>query len=58
MEEIIRRIKSELPQEPRVIATGGLAKLMAEGSELVELVDPDLTLKGLLIILERISSRS
>jgi len=58
MEEIIRRIKSELPQEPRVIATGGLAKFMAEGSELVELVDPDLTLKGLLIILERISSRS
>lgn len=58
MEEIIRRIKSELPQEPRVIATGGLAKLMAEGSELVELVDPILTLKGLRIILERISSRS
>lgn len=58
MEEIIRRIKSELPQEPRVIATGGLAELMAEGSKLVELVDPILTLKGLRIILERISSRS
>ncbi|MFC1713831.1 type III pantothenate kinase [Candidatus Poribacteria bacterium] len=56
MEEIIRRIKSELSQEPRVVATGGLARLMAEGSELVEVIDPDLTLKGLRIILERISS--
>ena len=58
MEEIIRRIKRELPREPRVIATGGLAKLMAEGSELVEVIDPDLTLKGLQIILERVSSAS
>lgn len=58
MEEIIRRIKRELPQEPRVVATGGMARLMAEGSELVEIIDPDLTLKGLRIILERILSHS
>ncbi len=56
MEEIIRRIKRELSQEPRVVATGGLARLMAEGSELVDVIDLDLTLKGLRIILERISS--
>ena len=55
MEEIIRQIKSELPEEPRVVATGGLAKLMAGRSELVEVIDPDLTLKGLRIILERVS---
>lgn len=58
MEEIIRRIKRELPREPRVIATGGLAKLMAENSELVEIVDPDLTLKGLQIIFDRVSVHS
>ena len=58
MEEIIRRIKRELPREPRVVATGGLAKLMAERSELVEVIDPDLTLKGLRIILERVSLAS
>jgi len=57
MEEIIRQIKRELPQEPRVVATGGLAKLIAEKSELVEVIDPDLTLKGLQIILERVSSQ-
>lgn len=58
MEEIVRRIKRELPQEPTVVATGGLARLMAEKSELVDVIDPDLTLKGLQIILERISSRN
>ncbi len=56
MEEIIRRIKRELPREPRVIATGGLAELMARDSELVELVDPNLTLKGLQIIFDRVSA--
>ena len=35
-----------------------MAKLMAERSELVEVIDPDLTLKGLQIILERVSSAS
>jgi len=55
MEEIIRQIKRELPQEPKVVATGGLSKLMAEKSELVDVIDPNLTLKGLRIILERIT---
>jgi type III pantothenate kinase len=55
MEEIVRQIKRELPQKPRVIATGGLAKLVAGKSELVELVDLDLTLKGLKIIYDRVS---
>ena len=55
MEEVVRRIKRELPQEPRVIATGGLARLIAEGSELIEIVDPNLTLKGLQIIFGRVS---
>lgn len=58
MEEIIRRIKRELPREPRVVATGGLAKLIAGSSESVELVDPDLTLKGLQIIFDRVLANS
>jgi len=58
MEEIIRQIKRELPQNPRVIATGGLAELMAGNSDLVEIVDPDLTLKGLQIIFDRVSTNS
>ena len=58
MEEIIRRIKRELHREPRVIATGGLAELIAGNSELVELVDPDVTLKGLKIIFDRVSANN
>jgi type III pantothenate kinase len=58
MEEIIRRVKRELHREPRVIATGGLAELIAGNSELVELVDQDLTLKGLRIIFDRVSANN
>ena len=35
---------------PRVIATGGLASLIATGSEFIELVDDTLTLEGLRLV--------
>ncbi len=54
MEEIIRRIKMELPKETKVIATGGLANKIAKNSELVDHIDPDLTLKGLRLIYDRV----
>jgi len=38
---------------PRVIATGGLASLIATGSEYIEHVDDTLTLDGLRLIYER-----
>jgi type III pantothenate kinase len=38
---------------PRVIATGGLASLIATGSEFIELVDDTLTLEGLRLVFER-----
>ena len=53
IEEIIRRIKLGLPKSPKVIATGGLANLIAKESKLIDLIDPDLTLKGLRIIYDR-----
>lgn len=54
IEEIIRRIKLELPKSPKVIATGGLANLIAKESKLIDYIDPDLTLKGLRIIYDRV----
>tara|TARA_R110002126_G_scaffold13118_3_gene56567 strand:- start:85518 stop:86330 length:813 start_codon:yes stop_codon:yes gene_type:complete len=51
VEGMVKRITAELDcgvDKPMIIATGGLSNLMAEGLEgLVDVVDEDLTLKGL-----------
>jgi type III pantothenate kinase len=47
------RIKRELGYPCRIIATGGLAKLIAPATESIEEVDDDLTLTGLRILYER-----
>jgi type III pantothenate kinase len=55
---ILRKMINELGRSPRVIATGGLAPLIAKGSEFIELVDETLTLEGLRLVYERASSKS
>lgn len=50
---IVRRIRSEFGVDPRVIATGGLADLIASESEAIHEVDPLLTLEGLRLVYER-----
>ncbi|HKP45394.1 MAG TPA: type III pantothenate kinase [Pyrinomonadaceae bacterium] len=54
---VLRKMISEMGSKPRVIATGGLASLIATGSEYIELVDETLTLEGLRLVYER-SQRS
>ena len=50
---ILRRMLQELGGHPRVVATGGLAKLIGRGSEFIEEIDDNLTLEGLRLIYER-----
>ena len=50
---ILRKMLTELEGSPRVVATGGLARLIATGSEFIELVDETLTLEGLRLVYER-----
>ena len=51
---IVRRMMREFPSaQPRVIATGGMAELIAGESETIEQVDPMLTLEGLRMVYER-----
>lgn len=53
VDEIARRMKKELGENTKVIATGGLANLIAQESSFIEVVDPYLTLNGLRLIYER-----
>jgi type III pantothenate kinase len=47
---MVRRIEKEMGGPAKVLATGGLAPLMADVSETIEVVEPDLTLEGLRLI--------
>lgn len=52
VEGMVERFHRELGDGMRVVATGGLAPLIAEETSVIEVVDPWLTLKGLRIIWE------
>ncbi len=57
LEGIVARIRAEQDGEAggplKVIATGGLAPLFAEGTTVIETTDPDITLEGLRMLASR-----
>jgi type III pantothenate kinase len=53
VEGIIQRVKTEMQRDLNVVATGGLAPLIASECPAIQLVDDLLTLKGLRIIHSR-----
>jgi len=54
-EGILRRMITELNGNPRIIATGGFARLIAENCELIEIVDENLLLDGLQMVYKKFS---
>ncbi len=53
IEGLIARIRAEYGGPMKVVGTGGLAPLLAEGTMVIEQIDPDLTLEGLRLLAER-----
>jgi type III pantothenate kinase len=52
VEGLVARFKAELGPETQIIATGGLAEIIARETDVIDVVDPWLTLHGLRIIYE------
>jgi type III pantothenate kinase len=53
VEGLVARIQTEFGGPLRVVATGGLAPLLAEGASVITTIDPDLTLDGLRLLADR-----
>jgi type III pantothenate kinase len=50
---VLERMIEEMGSKPHIIATGGLAPLIATGSKFIEKVDDTLTLEGVRLVYER-----
>jgi len=53
MEGLIARLRTEIGRPAKVVATGGLALLFDQHTQIFDAVDPDLTLEGLALLAER-----
>ena len=50
IEGIVREVRRERDRPTKVIATGGLASIFAQGTELFHSIEDDLTMHGLVLI--------
>lgn len=53
IDSIVRKIREELGEKAKVIATGGIVDWLSEKTETIDTIDPFLTLEGLRIIYEK-----
>ena len=53
IEGLVHRIQAEYEAPLKVVATGGLAPLLAEGTTVIGIINLDLTLDGLRLLAER-----
>lgn len=52
VKELVSRLKEELGGNPKVIATGGMAELVSEWTQAIDIVNPRLTLEGIRVLYE------
>ncbi len=55
VDNILRKMIEEFGEKPKIIATGGLASIISESSDLIEITDENLMLEGLRLIYEKIN---
>ena len=53
---IIERMRGELGDDARVIATGGMTRFIQDESRWITEFDPDLTLEGLRLVAKRLGA--
>jgi type III pantothenate kinase len=53
MEGLVARMRAEIGRPAKVIATGGLAVLFEQHTSAFDMIEPDLTLRGLAMLAER-----
>jgi type III pantothenate kinase len=53
VEGLVTRIRAEHDEPLKVVATGGLAPMLAEGTTIIDRIDSDLTLNGLRLLADR-----
>ena len=53
MEGLVERMKAEIGRPVQVIATGGLATLFDQHSQVFDAIEPDLTIQGLALLYKR-----
>jgi type III pantothenate kinase len=56
IEGLVTRIKAEIGRPVKVIATGGLATLFERHSQIFDVIEPDLTIRGLTIMWRRLQA--
>lgn len=57
VEKILEKLIAELGERPKIIATGGLARLFQADIPSIDVIDEELTLKGLLSIYHRVKNQ-
>ena len=56
LEGLVERLKREIGRPVTVVATGGLAMLFDEHSDIFDALEPDLTIQGLSLLYEKVAA--